>query len=528
MIGHHPRLTALSHALLTLLLAFPALADTNPAAILQQSVAAQQVASQQWLIQDTTIISPEHSAPLTHQDILFSANGIERIGSQLPPGKAQVIDGRGRFVIPGLIDSHVHLGSNAGLDDDQQIAQAHLVAQFLAQEPRSYLYFGFTTVVDLKQSEPFAQQWQSLPLKPDLLYCKGLPFANGYGMAFVPEAERFANPYFLYDPTQPSQVPNTVDVRQHSPKQVIAKVKQTQASCVKTFNEDGFGGLWHWPTPSDALIAEVHQLAKQQQLVHVHHANSLAAQRQAVAANVDVIGHGLWHWQALNNQPQLPDAIRTLLDGVLAQGIGYQATARVLGGEVDLYDPQFLQQANLSHSLPAELLKWHQQGHSTWFTALMDKRIREHPAIVEQFLGHPATGAVAETSKRALVRLGQVVRYLAEHDGNLLLASDTPSSPTYTNPPGLNGLLELYQLQQFGVSLPQLLKAATLNNAQAFGIADRVGTVSVGKQADLLVLTRNPWQDISAYDHIEWVVSHGQPIARATLSALTLPDLAKP
>jgi len=168
-------------------------------------------------------------------------------------------------------------------------------------------------------------------------------------------------------------------------------------------------------------------------------------------------------------------------------------------------------------------LQWHQQGHSEWFKALMDKRIREHPQIVTQFLGHPARGEVAETSNRALFRLGLVVRYLTEHGGKLILGSDTPSSPTYTNPPGLNGLLELYQLHQFGLGLQQLLKAATLDNAIAFGVDKQIGTVSEGKRANLLVLQANPWQTVSAYNRIEWVISNGQPIAREELSATVSP-----
>ena len=123
-----------------------------------------------WLIKDTTIISPENNYPLLHQDILISAKGIERIGRSFIVPEAIEIDGRGRYVIPGLIDSHVHLGSYGGVREDMAMKNGDLITQFKSQEPLSYLYFGFTSVVDLKQSEAFVKQWNELAIKPELYY----------------------------------------------------------------------------------------------------------------------------------------------------------------------------------------------------------------------------------------------------------------------------------------------------------------------------------------------------------------------
>jgi len=50
---------------------------------------------------------------------------------------------------------------------------------------------------------------------------------------------------------------------------------------------------------------------------------------------------------------------------------------------------------------------------------------------------------------------------------------DTPSAPTYGNLPGLNGYLEMRQLYDAGLSLEQIFKAATINNAREFSSTHR-------------------------------------------------------
>ena len=70
-----------------------------------------------------------------------------------------------------------------------------------------------------------------------------------------------------------------------------------------------------------------------------------------------------------------------------------------------------------------------------------------------------------------------------------------------------------------GVSPIQLFRAATVNNASFFGLADRVGTIEVGKQADLLLLSENPLDSVSAYDTIQYVILAGKVIDRESLSA---------
>jgi imidazolonepropionase-like amidohydrolase len=69
------------------------------------------------------------------------------------------------------------------------------------------------------------------------------------------------------------------------------------------------------------------------------------------------------------------------------------------------------------------------------------------------------------------------------------------------------------------VRLGRILRAATLDNALAFGLAEDLGTIQAGKRADLLLLKENPLTKVSAYDSIETIFLHGEPIAREKLRA---------
>jgi len=114
----------------------------------------------------------------------------------------------------------------------------------------------------------------------------------------------------------------------------------------------------------------------------------------------------------------------------------------------------------------------------------------------------------------------RVVTYLATADARILFGSDTPSGPTYANPPGLNAAQEIELLAEAGMTPSQIFRATTIENARAFNLDD-VATVEVGKRANLLLLQQNPLSSSEAWSSIETVVIGGTPIERGELSART-------
>jgi len=54
-----------------------------------------------------------------------------------------------------------------------------------------------------------------------------------------------------------------------------------------------------------------------------------------------------------------------------------------------------------------------------------------------------------------------------------------------------------------------VLKAATINGATALGVEDKLGSIEVGKLADLVVVNGNPLDDIKAARNIQFVIRDG-------------------
>ena len=108
---------------------------------------------------------------------------------------------------------------------------------------------------------------------------------------------------------------------------------------------------------------------------------------------------------------------------------------------------------------------------------------------------------------------------MATHNARLLFATDTPSLPLYTNPPGLNGWMEMHRLIEAGLTPAQVFRAATLANAEALGLSGEIGTVQAGKRANLLLMREDPTRSIQAYDEIVKVILRGRALDRSALAA---------
>jgi len=310
---------------------------------------------------------------------------------------------------------------------------------------------------------------------------------------------------FIYDPAQADKIPARYKPEDYTPAKGVARAKKDGAICVKTHYEHGFGAQRNLPVMSPAVYGEVRAAATKDGLTLVTHGNSFEAQTFAVNGGVDVLAHGMWHWGALNNSPELPDEIKQLLDKVVERNIGYQPTMQVLYGLRAYVDPEYLNTPVLSKLLPPAMLAWLKTPEGSWFK----EEVAEEGETDE---------TVRKNMEAPLRRQRQVVAYLASKNANFLFATDTPSSPTYGNIPGLNGYLEMHDLRNAGLSLPQLFKAATINNARAFHLEKDLGSIEPGKVANLVLMKESPLQDVRAYDTVDTVWVRGKPMARENLA----------
>lgn len=457
------------------------------------------------VIRDVTVISPERAAPLEHAYVRIRDGRITDVDTR-PLRAAHEIDGAGRFLVPGLIDSHVHLGDIPGMLPAHEAQNPAIASAARAQQPRSLLYYGFTTVIDLIGEPERIDEWNRLEVRPDAHFCGGAPIANGYPMIYVPEDERFRTArYFLYDERQRDRLPADIDPERHTPQAVVERMAADGAICVKTFHEPGFGAMRDLPTPTLDMVRELAGAARVAGLPLLLHANSRQSQAFAVEAGVDIIAHGMWNGLDHEEEP-LGEDVQALLQSIARAGIAYQPTFQVLHGELDLLDgDDFLDDPMLAHAYPAALIEWYRTPDGGWFRDQLRANFRGYDAAV-------IYGGL-------LRRLDSVFAALAAEDAVLLFGSDTPSAPTWANPPGLNALLEMRRWIDAGVGEARLFRALTLDNARAFGLDDAIGTVEPGRIAHLLLLRANPLDSVDAYDTIETVILAGRPIERDSLSA---------
>ena len=91
--------------------------------------------------------------------------------------------------------------------------------------------------------------------------------------------------------------------------------------------------------------------------------------------------------------------------------------------------------------------------------------------------------------------------------GILTLGTDNPSRGEFLA--GFSAHRELHTLVLAGIPPAAAIKIATINGARAMGVSDKLGTIEVGKLADLFVINGNPLTDIKNTRNVQMVIKSG-------------------
>jgi imidazolonepropionase-like amidohydrolase len=471
-------------------------------------------------IEHVTIVSAERAGPMRDALVRVHDGRIVAI-SKASGATAQssrdtiAIDGSGLFLAPGLIDSHVHLGQIPGMTPDQEAQHPDISTAARDQIPRSYLLYGFTTLIDLISTPQDMARWKSHDIVPDTYFCGGAALMDGYSMNYAPQPQRYQGwPYMIIEPG--TQAPDGIDPVMHTPQAVVSRMKSDGAICVKTFFERGFGGVRNLPVPKLETIREVVKAAHSAGIPVLLHANSDEAQRFGLDAGVDIMAHGLWNlYQEHSTTSVVTPGMKKILDEELARNVGLQPTMQVLYGLRDVIGTSFLSDPRLTRVLPSNLIDWYRSPDGQWFHVAVSQDMKLPADASPSQLDRAANEGFAAVIDRGK----HVTAYVVARHGRILFGTDTPSAPTYANPPGLNGWLEMHRLIEAGETPAQIFKSATLTNAQALKLDRDIGTVQVGKRANLLLLRQDPTQTIDAYAGIAKVILNGRVLDPSELTA---------
>ena len=465
-------------------------------------------------IQNVTVISPERTSRLANATVTIRDGKIESVldADVAPAANVSILDGSGLYLVPGLMDSHLHTSVIPGIGfhgGNRARVHSEMAALYNKQFSRSLLYFGVTQVLDPAAHPEALERARTRAPGPDIFHCGATPLATGYPAIFLdPGAIGETLPYRIYEDPERARK-DGVDPSQHTPEAVIQRVRDDGAICVKMFFEDGWDLRSDWPMLSEESTTRTIRAAHEANLQVVAHANAVDMQQLAVKAGVDVIGHGLWNWNQYSREDGVPEAIRKHLDNIKQRNIGYQPTLRVMDSMRELFMPTMLDDPALKRVVPAPLLAWYRTHDAHDF---------KRSLIAEDFDNLPEQ-RIAKLIRTPISRSERTVRYLADIGHPLLLASDHPATPGHANHPGLSTYQEIAHMASLGVSLKAIFEAATINNAKMFGLENRYGSVEAGKQANLLLLGENPLDSVEAYDTIKYVILRGEVLDRESLAA---------
>jgi imidazolonepropionase-like amidohydrolase len=405
-----------------------------------------------------TVIDGTGARPRPNTTIVIRGTRIVEVAddaaARIPPG-SRVVDLRGRYVIPGLIDSHVHFGT---IPRSPEITRAVLAATLMG---------GVTTVRDMGGAlhvvQPLARASADAEAQSPRIYYSAIVAGPG-GWFEADRGRRMAGAYAPGESPAVRRVGAGSDVRR-----VIADARRAGATGIKLYN-----------TVPPPLMAALAAEARRQGLrVWSHLAVDPGRPGDVVRAGAEVVTHADQFAGEVMPEPSADTAVearRLVRDSVLRAVQPDDARLREL-------------------------------------VALMRRRgtMLDATLFIVAGAATDAEGRVNERYARLFAFAAAMVRRAHAAGVPVVAGTDAVGGST----PNLHAELQLL-VDRAGLTPLEALRAATLNGARALGAQDSLGTVAAGKLADLVVLAADPARDIRNTQTVVAVIKGGVMRERAT------------
>lgn len=416
-------------------------------------------APQDTLLTNATLIDGTGAAPKPGMSVFIRDGRIHEIYAShemRAHGDVHTIDLRGRFVIPGLVNAHVHLTPLLG--GGRRGADGAL---------RRKLYGGVTTVRDPSGDARL------------LAALQGEIRAGTVAGPDIVHAALMGGPDFIRGDARVARASEGVAVGSAPWQQEITAASDVQ-DAVRRAAGTGAGGIKFYIGVDAALIRAITTEAHASGLRSWAHATVFPDRPLAVVeAGVDVISHlcGL-AWQSGELDP--------------AQNVPYTHTPR------DDPRPAFDPAKVKADSPEMRALFAAMAARGTLLDATLAVYARQNPAAAAPGCTPQLMSALARAARQAGVEFATGTDFIAP--------------PGDTHPSVLHEIESLVDEQV--LSPLEAITAATRNGARAAGLDRTHGTLERGKAANLVVLNSDPSRDIRALRDVMLVMKDGRPYSR--------------
>jgi imidazolonepropionase-like amidohydrolase len=448
--------------------------------------ASPRVLAQGLALTHVTVVDTTGKPVTSDQTVVIENGHIAAMGPAArvkPPKDARVIDARGKFLIPGLWDMHVHI---AGLDADPAWSKQVLLPLLLAN--------GITGVRDMGGDLDVLLDWKREVESGALLG----PHIVAAGPFLVSSGKKTAEQY---------PVANAEEARA-----AVRDLKKRGADFIKIIS-----------LPSKEVFLAVADEAKKQNIPFVGHLPFQVSAAEASNAGMRSIEHLLYSAFSLSFSSREDDLRQRL---VAAEQKGDSVAWEQIAHEAD---------ATYSTEKASALFQTLKKN-GTWVTpTLASLDITSHPenwrADDLQLDFIPPGLAKQWRDSFDDLQMKERAAWLARQAANdwkltgelhragipLLVGSDSLDPFVFT---GDSLHKELAELVNAGLTSSEALQAATRGAAQFLGRERDFGTIENGKTADLVVLDANPLEDIGNTRKINAVIRGGNYLDRAALDKL--------
>jgi imidazolonepropionase-like amidohydrolase len=417
-----------------------------------------------WIIEHVTLIDGTH-AP--QRDMTVAVDG-ERIAAVTPSAiahglKGRRIDGKGKYLIPGLMDVHIHLRGGFDVSGKVDAEPGPPNQQEGIAALASFLYAGVTTVFDAGNRPEHI-----LPLRAD----------ERAGKILSPRIFATGN-LVTYPGSHGDKIAVRISDFEKDKALLDKHISEQQPDMLKlTLEEEGWGSRPMIPLMPVDLLEKITRYYNQHGIRTTVHVSSELRSLEAIYAGVDTLAHPVIQGPVSDSFVKLMGAKKIPFASTLTIGENYSRLAE---------HPEYLDQPLYVASITAaerEQLKtktradW-QARPWTWWMKIMTP--------------------IAEENIRKIHAAGGVV------------ACGTDQSS------GAATQRELELLVASGISPLDVIQIATYNSAVFLGKADQLGSVEVGKLADLVLLSKDPMADINNAKSIVFVMKNGELVDESQL-----------